>query len=125
MKKGHHDDARRVLARLRADGNVDDPLVERELKEMKSAIQATEAGGPLTAKELFSNGKEQNLTRLLLAVGAQAMQQIGGINLVTVRALTLSFFHYEAHPIVLITFSTTPQVSLRTPLAPARRCRAS
>lgn len=84
MKHGQEKDARQVLARLRAQGNAEDPIVERELADMKHAIEATEAGGRLTAKELFSNGPEQNRTRLLLAVGAQAMQQIGGINLVTV-----------------------------------------
>lgn len=90
MKHGQDDEARHVLGRLRANGNSDDSIVHNELAGMKQIIEETDRGGKLTVKELFSNGPSQNLRRLLLAVGAQAMQQLGGINLVTYYATSVS-----------------------------------
>lgn len=87
-KKGKEEEARQVLGRLRAHGDAYDPMVERELLEMRHTIELTEQGGRLTAKELFTNGPTMNLYRLCLAVGAQAMQQIGGINLVRLHAIS-------------------------------------
>lgn len=49
-------------------------------------LNAVTQGQKLTWKEFLSNGRDMNLWRASVACGSQAMQQIGGINLVCKRA---------------------------------------
>lgn len=81
IKHGRPEAAREILAVL-DDKSPDDPQINADVQEMDRVNRIVSAT-PLTAKELFSNGKEMNLWRLSVACLSQAFQQLGGLNLVT------------------------------------------
>lgn len=83
VKHGRPDAAREILAVLE-DRSPDDPSLIADVEEMDRVNKIVSAK-KLTAKELFSNGKEMNLWRLSVACLSQAFQQLGGLNLVTCK----------------------------------------
>lgn len=85
--RGRMAEAQDVIARLRAK-TEDDEEVQLELQNIKESLEVQNLGGDLKMRELLTNGPSQNLRRTLLGIAAQFMQQITGINLITV---SLSF----------------------------------
>ncbi|WRT63908.1 uncharacterized protein IL334_000834 [Kwoniella shivajii] len=79
--KGKYAEALAVLAAL-DNTSVDDKKVIATFNGICDAIAAESAGG-FGFRELFTNGRTQNLRRMLLGVVAQCFQQICGINLIT------------------------------------------
>ena len=86
-KHGYDDDAWNVLCRLR-DGSQQ-KYITNEYNDIKEIVNKQTADGPFKLKELFKNGKDMTCWRANVAFWSQAMQQIGGINLVTYYATTL------------------------------------
>jgi sugar porter (SP) family MFS transporter len=78
VRQGREDEAREVLRRLRAEGDIEDEI--REVKE----VARTEAKG--SAKELLSRGVRP---ALWVGIGLAVFQQITGINTVIYYAPTL------------------------------------
>ena len=89
VKVDRLEDANRVLAQL-YDTEMDDPVVKQELHTLTDSIRKVEANlGPFKYSELGTNGPHQNLYRLILGCGSQAMQQWTGINNLTYYASTV------------------------------------
>ncbi|KAI9840615.1 MAG: hypothetical protein M1837_001511 [Sclerophora amabilis] len=86
VKHGKEDAAKEILGRLYLKP-ADSPEIEKDVEEMRAINRLT--SGKLTVKEFFSNGPEKNRWRASVAFGAQAFQQIGGINLVTYYATSV------------------------------------
>jgi len=63
------------------DTTPDDEEIRNDIDEINK-INAMTQGQKLTWKEFLSNGRNMNLWRTSVACASQAMQQIGGINLV-------------------------------------------
>ncbi|KAF2158814.1 hypothetical protein M409DRAFT_71445 [Zasmidium cellare ATCC 36951] len=94
VQRGRTDEASVIIARLRAkpthDPNV---LAEIQMLDAAVALEMEEQHG-VTVKEIFSGGKQQTLRRILLGMGTQFMQQMGGTNVVATYlpvVLTASF----------------------------------
>ncbi|KAH7374474.1 sugar transporter STL1 [Plectosphaerella cucumerina] len=83
LMKGRTAEAREVIGRL-LDRDEDDPLVEEEISQIATALNVQQKGGYFS--RLITRGPSQNLRRTLLGIGAQFMQQICGINLITYYA---------------------------------------
>lgn len=81
VKHGKPEAAAQIMSEL-SDTTPDDQTIKDDIKEMQEINKITD-GTPLTVKEFLTNGREMNLWRASIACGAQAMQQIGGINLVS------------------------------------------
>lgn len=64
------------------DTTPDDEEIRNDIDEINK-LNAMTQGQKLTWKEFLSNGRDMNLWRASVACGSQAMQQIGGINLVS------------------------------------------
>lgn len=89
IKKGHRDEAAKVLAQLDST-TVEDPKIVAVMKQLDySIVAADQLMGEFSYKELLTNGKEQNFYRTVIAVTAQAFQQLSGINLITYYATTV------------------------------------
>ncbi|KAK3075809.1 hypothetical protein LTR53_000511 [Teratosphaeriaceae sp. CCFEE 6253] len=79
--KDRHEEARAVLARLYAKP-LDDPEVRESLEIIIETIAEERADGEIGWREVFHNGKQQTMRRILLGMGANIFQQIGGVNVV-------------------------------------------
>lgn len=92
--KDRLDEAAAIIARLRARP-VDDQAVHAEVMVLHENVAHEAAEQKNTAiGEIFHNGKQQTLRRILLGMGTQFMQQIGGTNVVATYlpvVLTRSF----------------------------------
>lgn len=82
LMKGHTEECRLTLARL-AGQHVDSLQVDSDMRILQNNLAAERAGGPFRYRELFTNGPSQNFHRTILAIMAQAFQQLTGINLTT------------------------------------------
>lgn len=83
--KGREDEARDVLAAL-SDLDVNDKVINSEFNEIKDTVLEMSKG---SFADLFTNGKDRNLHRTLLAYVNQMFQQISGINLITYYAAVI------------------------------------
>jgi len=80
-KHGRHEEALQILCDV-YDGNADDPKIAKENREVLEALKVEEEHGEYKWKNLLKKDKVQTGRRVLLAYGAQFMNQMGGINLV-------------------------------------------
>ncbi|KAI7886578.1 sugar transporter [Lichtheimia hyalospora FSU 10163] len=78
--KGRYDEALQTLAKLHANGDVDDPFVRLEYDEIMEQIKYEETKAVKTYAELFRSPPTRR--RVILAAGMQLMQQWTGINAV-------------------------------------------
>ena len=77
MKHGHVEEAEQIIADLES-ATVDDPYVVTQSKEIQWVNQV-EIQDAMSFKDVFTGkAKNKTLRRLLLGMGAQAMQQFGG-----------------------------------------------
>lgn len=88
LKHGKTEDAAQIMANLH-DTTPDDEEIRNDIDEINK-LNAMTQGQKLTWKEFLSNGRDMNLWRASVACGSQAMQQIGGINLVSQAATQAS-----------------------------------
>ncbi|KAK5118849.1 hypothetical protein LTR62_000058 [Meristemomyces frigidus] len=83
VSKGKHEEAEQILADIEG-AEVEDPYVQHELQEIKWA-DAYEKNHKVRIRDLVrgkqgSEGGTSALRRIILGMGAQAMQQLSGIN---------------------------------------------
>lgn len=90
LRKNRVDDARKVFSAL-DDVPANDKLVNDQIREVQDAIKMEKTLGAekLSFKVLRSQGPKRHFHRLCLAVSAQFIQQICGINLITYYAGTI------------------------------------
>ncbi|KAJ9093842.1 hypothetical protein QFC21_006213 [Naganishia friedmannii] len=95
LKTGQDEKARAVLDQLSLHPDATRAeAVDMEFTEIKTALMEEEANGLITkdgkrmsaVRACFTNGKERFFHRVMLGVGAQFMQQLCGINLITYYA---------------------------------------
>jgi sugar porter (SP) family MFS transporter len=78
IKKGRLDDAKQVLAKLRADGNINDELVAAEFNEIYEEVELERAAAASTSwSQVFGPRCRR---RIALGILIQALQQLTGIN---------------------------------------------
>lgn len=80
-KHGRHDEALQILCDV-YDGTPADPKIAKENREVLEALKIEEEYGEYRWSQLLKKDKVQTGRRVLLAYGAQFMNQMGGINLV-------------------------------------------
>ncbi|KAF2026542.1 putative Myo-inositol transporter 1 [Setomelanomma holmii] len=80
-KHGRHEEALQILCDV-YDGTPDDPKIAKENREVLEALKVEEEHGRYRWSQLLVRDKVQTGRRVLLAYGAQFMNQMGGINLV-------------------------------------------
>ncbi|KAG2227453.1 hypothetical protein INT45_007478 [Circinella minor] len=78
--KGRTDEALETLAKLHANGDVNDPYVRKEFDEIMEQISFEEKNAMKTYREVFRSPSTRK--RVFLAMGIQGMQQWIGINAV-------------------------------------------
>ncbi|KAI9314228.1 general substrate transporter [Dichotomocladium elegans] len=78
--KGRYDEALQTLAKLHANGDVNDPFVRREYDEIMEQIKFEETKGMKSYREVFRSPSTRK--RVLLAMGIQFLQQWTGVNAV-------------------------------------------
>ncbi|KAH7397411.1 putative Myo-inositol transporter 1 [Pyrenochaeta sp. MPI-SDFR-AT-0127] len=78
---GRHEEALQILCDV-YDGTPDDPKIEKENREVIEALKIEQEHGEYRWSQLLKKDKVQTGRRVLLAYGAQFMNQMGGINLV-------------------------------------------
>ncbi|KAK3721454.1 hypothetical protein LTR37_003009 [Vermiconidia calcicola] len=76
--KGRHDDAQAVISRLLAKP-LNDVEVVSTLELMIETIAREKEESTVGWRELFKNGRLQTSRRIMLGVGVNIMQQIGGV----------------------------------------------
>jgi len=82
MYKGQEEEAARVLGKYHANGNVNDPLVQFELNEIREAIRLEEeTKKSVSFLALFSNGA--NLRRMRIIIGIGFFSQWSGNGLIS------------------------------------------
>ncbi|KAJ5090893.1 hypothetical protein N7532_009577 [Penicillium argentinense] len=90
IKHGDESKARHVIWMLQDNAREIDEnntVVNVDVRDISQAIrEETEASAEGSFKLLFTNGPQRFLTRTLLGMGGQMMQQISGINLITYYA---------------------------------------
>jgi hypothetical protein len=84
--KDRHSEARDVIARLLAKP-VDDAEVLENLEIMTETIAREKAEGEVGWRDVFHNGSQRTAHRILLGVGVNIFQQIGGVNVVVGNAM--------------------------------------
>lgn len=101
IRVGREDEGRRVFAAL-LNTPVDDYMVNQQMAEVEESLADERALGANTflMKRLFSQGEKKNFHRLCLAGGAQLMQQISGINLITYYAGTIFEKYIGLSPLI-------------------------
>lgn len=86
VTRDRHEDALRVLAKLHARGNTDEPYVQAELREIIARIEyERQHPAPSYFQLLF--GKERR--RTWIGLGVQFWQQVTGINVIMYYAVFL------------------------------------
>ncbi|KAJ3529024.1 hypothetical protein NM208_g9945 [Fusarium decemcellulare] len=96
------DEAQIILARLLAKSRDDQSVVDEIQYLVTTVHHEAEAQQALSFKEVFSNGRQQNLRRILLGAGTPFFQQVGGVNVIA---------YYL--PVVLVrSFGMTDQMAL-------------
>jgi predicted MFS family arabinose efflux permease len=80
-KHGRHEEALQILCDV-YDGTPDDLKIAKENREVLEALQLEEEHGEYKWSHLLKKDRVQTGRRVLLAYGAQFMNQMGGINLV-------------------------------------------
>lgn len=80
-KHGRHEEALRILCDV-YDGTPEDEKIAKENREVLEALKVEEETGEYRWSQLLKRDKVQTGRRVLLAYGAQFMNQMGGINLV-------------------------------------------
>ena len=78
MDKDRHDEARRTLAKLHANGNENDTWVLAEYEQIKHAIQDEKDNGASSIVELFKD--PSCFRRLVLVAAIQASVQMTGVS---------------------------------------------
>lgn len=95
LKNGQDEKARAVLEQLSLHpDSTRAEAVDMEFMEIKTALMEEEGNGLVTkdgkrmsaVRACFTNGKERFFHRVMLGIGAQFMQQLCGINLITYYA---------------------------------------
>ncbi|KAF2832976.1 general substrate transporter [Ophiobolus disseminans] len=85
-----HEEAKHILWAVERDASTLDPndeILKHEISTIQQTVteeRAAAAGSSF--KSMFKNGQQKFLYRTLLGVGAQFMQQLSGINLITYYA---------------------------------------
>ncbi len=81
MLRDRHEDAIESLRRYLGKGlSADDDIVQDEYKSIRAALEI-ERSSKISAKEvLLCRDRSSHLRRMLLGMGTQFMQQMGGIN---------------------------------------------
>ncbi|KAK3818949.1 MAG: glucose transporter [Benniella sp.] len=74
---GRWEEARQVLANLRAGGNINDPEVQAEFKEIEDAINFERTQAARSYAELF---RPPNAKRVFLGMSLQSWSQLTGMN---------------------------------------------
>ncbi|KAJ4377745.1 hypothetical protein N0V83_000575 [Neocucurbitaria cava] len=80
-KHGRNEEAMQILCDV-YDGTPDDPKIAKENQEVLEALKIEQEYGEYQWSQLLKKDKVQTGRRVLLAYGAQFMNQMGGINLV-------------------------------------------
>ncbi|KAF9366551.1 hypothetical protein BGX34_001096 [Mortierella sp. NVP85] len=75
--RGRWEEARQVLANLRAGGNINDPEVQAEFKEIEDAINFERTQAARSYGELF---RPPNAKRVFLGMSLQSWSQLTGMN---------------------------------------------
>lgn len=96
--KSRNEEALQTLARLHADGNVEDPYVLQEYNEIVEYVKFEREHAVRTYRDLFS---KQNRRRVMLAVGIQSMQvrfdlyrRLALVNIMNLCFLNFFFFFW-------------------------------
>ncbi|CAO2656677.1 Nn.00g054800.m01.CDS01 [Neocucurbitaria sp. VM-36] len=79
--RGRQEEAQEIWARLQ-NTTRDDPKVHAEINLILDTINHEQEARPITWREVFAGGEQQDLRRILLGAGTSLMQQLGGINVV-------------------------------------------
>lgn len=85
-KHGRQEEALQILCDV-YDGTPEDEKIAKENREVIEALKAEEETGEYRWSQLLKRDKVQTGRRVLLAYGAQFMNQMGGINLCVPPAL--------------------------------------
>ena len=94
VEKDRHDDAKKVLTKLRSDGSLEqDELVDLELKEIVDVVYADRLANQTSWKTIFL--KDSWRKRLILGCGVQAFGPLSGISKLRVRPTLLSSSNTE------------------------------
>ena len=72
--KGRTDEALETLAKLHANGDINDPFVRKEFDEIMEQIRFEEQNAMKTYSEVFRSPSTRK--RVFLAMGIQGMQQV-------------------------------------------------
>ncbi|RCH81446.1 hypothetical protein CU098_002724 [Rhizopus stolonifer] len=80
---GHEEECKLVLARLWSDCDTTHPRCIAEWEEIRDGIELERREGVSSYVELFKKGKMNNRYRVLLGMGGQIIQQLGGINAIS------------------------------------------
>ena len=81
VKRGRNAEAMAVISAME-DKPLSDPEVQRTYYGIREAV-AVEASSQSSLRELTTGGPSQNFRRIVIAVVFMMMQQLTGINLVT------------------------------------------
>lgn len=92
---GHEIECREVLARLWTNCDVKHPRCIEEWEEIRIGIELEQRENISSYRELFSKGRLNNRYRVLLGIGGQLIQQLGGINII--RYDGVSFLRIRKH----------------------------
>ncbi|KAJ7437287.1 general substrate transporter [Mycena galericulata] len=86
-EKGRTDEAQATLARLHANGNIDDPFVISQIKDIQADISRTKDIGESSWKELFT--VTSNFRRLSLGYILQFSVQMTGVSAIQYYSTTI------------------------------------
>ncbi|RDW79397.1 general substrate transporter-2 [Coleophoma cylindrospora] len=95
--------AAEIIAHLRDKPN-NDPEILAEVQMLAENVAHEAADQSIPFREVFRNGRQQTLRRILLGMGTQFMQQVGGTNVVATYmpvVLTRSFGMSERLSLIL------------------------
>ncbi|KAL9635121.1 MAG: hypothetical protein Q9164_003663 [Protoblastenia rupestris] len=81
VQHGRLDEATDVFARLGGkDSTINDPIILKERDEIMASVEEERSLGEATWSEVFTEGKNRNLSRVLLGAGPYMFNQWSGIN---------------------------------------------
>ncbi|KAM0192753.1 hypothetical protein ACHAPI_008113 [Fusarium lateritium] len=82
VMKARISEAKETLALLTGKP-IDDPELIQQVQQLITAVHhEAEVQSSVTIKEVFSNGEQKTLRRILLGAGTSVFQQIGGVNVI-------------------------------------------